>query len=56
MSPETKRKIQVVLLVAIAIAGIRAAYVVYQRRGDRQAAEAPKKEETKPKQINIAVK
>jgi len=44
MSPETKRKIQVVLLVAIAIAGIRAAYVVYQRRGDRQAAEAPKKE------------
>jgi hypothetical protein len=44
MSPETKRKVQVVLLVAIAIAGIRAAYVVYQRRGDRQAAEAPKKE------------
>jgi hypothetical protein len=44
MNPDTKRKIQIVLLAAIAIAGIRAAYVVYQRRGDRQSAEMPKKE------------
>ena len=44
MNPETKRKIQIVLLVAIAVAGIRAAYVVYQRRGDHKAVEAEKKE------------
>ena len=44
MNPETKRKIQIVLLVAIAVAGIRAAYVVYQRRGDHKAIEAEKKE------------
>lgn len=44
MNPETKRKIQIVLLVAIAVAGIRAAYVVYQRRGDHKAIEVEKKE------------
>jgi len=44
MNPETKRKIQIVLLVAIAVAGIRAAYVVYKRRGDHKAIEAEKKE------------
>ena len=44
MNPETKRKIQIVLIVAIAVAGIRAAYVVYQRRGDHKAVEAEKKE------------
>jgi hypothetical protein len=46
MNPETKRKIQIVLIVAIAVAGIRAAYVVYQRRGDHKAVEAEKKEAT----------
>lgn len=44
MNPETKRKIQIVLLVAILIAGIRAAYIVYQRHGDRAASEAVKQE------------
>ena len=46
MNPETKRKIQIVLIVAIAVAGIRAAYVVYQRRGDHKAVEVEKKEAT----------
>jgi hypothetical protein len=43
MSPETRRKIQIILLAAIAIAGIRAAYIVYQRRGDHQEEEIAKK-------------
>ena len=44
MNPETKRKIQIVLLAAIGIAGVRAAFIVYQRHGDRAASEVTKKE------------
>lgn len=43
MSPETKRKVQVVLLVAIFLAGARAIYIFSQRRA-AQSSEAPKKE------------
>ena len=41
MTSEAKRKIQLVLVVAIAAAGLRAGYVVYERHAD-------KAEETKP--------
>src|SRR3954451_11319954 len=34
MTSEAKRKIQIVLAVAIAVAAVRAGFVVYQRRAD----------------------
>jgi hypothetical protein len=39
MSPETKQRIQLALLVAMVVAGIRAGYIFYQRHEDRAAAE-----------------
>ena len=44
MSPETKQKIQLMLLAGIAIAAIRTGYIFYQRRQDN----APAKQETPP--------
>jgi hypothetical protein len=35
MTPEAKQKIQWVLVIAIAVAGLRAGYVVYQRHNER---------------------
>lgn len=43
MSPQSKRKIQLVLVAAIAVAGLRAAYVAYERRSP--AAEPAAKHE-----------
>jgi hypothetical protein len=45
MNPETKRKIQLGLAVVIAVAAIRAGYIVYQRYSERaeEAAQAEKK-------------
>ena len=42
ISQEAKQRIQLALLVAIAIAGLRAAYIFYQRYEDRVAAEHQK--------------
>jgi hypothetical protein len=42
MSPETKQRIQLALLVAMIVAGIRAGYIFYQRHQDRIAAEKQK--------------
>jgi hypothetical protein len=39
MSPETRQKIQLALLVAMAIAAIRTGYIFYQRHEDRIAAQ-----------------
>src|SRR4051794_39660721 len=43
MSPELKKKIQLVLIAAFLLAGARAAYIFYERRSE-QAIEAKKKE------------
>ena len=43
MSPELKKKVQLVLVAAIVISGARAAYIIYQRRTEK-AAEAKKQE------------
>jgi hypothetical protein len=45
MSPEAKQKIQLALAVTIAIVGIRAGYIVYQRYSERaeDAAQAARK-------------
>jgi len=43
MTPELKKKIQLVLIAAFLLAGVRAAYIVYERRGER-APEAKKQE------------
>lgn len=42
MSPEARQKIQLALLVAMAIAAIRTGYIFYQRHEDRIAAEKQK--------------
>jgi hypothetical protein len=42
ISPETKQKIQLALLLAMVIAGVRAGYTLYQRHEDRLAAETRK--------------
>jgi hypothetical protein len=44
MDSESRKKIQVFLLLAILVAGGRAAYVVYSRYQDRKEAEKPKQE------------
>ena len=45
MSPEAKQKIQLALAVTIAVVGIRAGYIVYERYSERaaDAAEASRK-------------
>jgi len=43
MSPEAKQKIQLALLLAMIVAGLRAGYILYQRHEDRVAAEKQKK-------------
>src|SRR5689334_15996106 len=45
MSPEAKQKIQLVLLLAFVVAGLRAGYILYQRHEDKLAAEKQKKAE-----------
>ena len=42
MSPDTKRKIQLVLVAAMLLAAVRAGYIFYQRHEDRVAAEKQK--------------
>jgi hypothetical protein len=44
LDPESRKKIQIFLLLAIVVAGGRAAYIVYSRHQDRKEAEEPKKE------------
>ena len=43
MSPEAWKKIQLALLLAMVVAGLRAGYILYQRHQDRIAAEKQKK-------------
>ena len=45
MTPEAKRKIQLALAALIAVAAIRAGYIVYQRYSERaeEAAQAEKR-------------
>ena len=42
MSPEARQKIQLALLLAMVVAGVRAGYILYQRHEDRVAAEKRK--------------
>jgi hypothetical protein len=35
MSPEAKQRIQLALLLAFVVAGVRAGYIVYERHGTR---------------------
>lgn len=44
IDPESRKKIQILMLAAILIAGGRAAYIVYDRYEERKEAEQPKKE------------
>src|SRR6266404_1814351 len=44
MDPESRKKLQIFLLLAIILAGARAAYIVYDRYQERKADEQPKKE------------
>jgi hypothetical protein len=44
MDPESRKKIQIFLLLAIVVAGGRAAYIVYSRYQERKEAEKPKQE------------
>jgi hypothetical protein len=39
MSPEAKQKLQLALLLAMVVAGLRAGYILYQRYEDRVAAD-----------------
>jgi len=43
MSPEAKQRIQLVLVFAMVVAGLRAGYVLYQRHEDHLEAERQKK-------------
>ena len=43
MSPEVKQRIQLALVVAMAVAAIRTGYIFYQRHQDRIAAEKAKR-------------
>ena len=45
MDPESRKKLQVVLLIALVLAGGRAAYIVYERYQERKEAEKPKQQE-----------
>lgn len=42
MSPEAKHRIQLALLLAFVVAGVRAGYIVYERHQDKVAAEKQK--------------
>lgn len=42
ISPEARQKLQLALLLAMVVAGIRAGYILYQRHQDRVAAEKQK--------------
>ncbi len=42
MSPEAKRKMQLALLLAMVVAGLRAGYILYERHEDKVAAEKQK--------------
>ncbi len=42
MSPEAKQKLQLALLLAMVVAGVRAGYILYQRHEDRMADEKKK--------------
>lgn len=42
MSPEAKQRLQLPLLLAMVVAGIRTGYILYQRHEDRVAAEKQK--------------
>jgi len=42
MSPETKKKIQLALILAIAVTGVRAGYILYRRHQDYLAGERQK--------------
>ena len=42
MSPEAKQRIQLALLLAFVVAGVRAGYIVYERHQDKVAAEKQK--------------
>src|SRR5882724_10025841 len=44
MDQESRKKLQIFLLLAIVVAGGRAAYIVYDRYQERKADEQPKKE------------
>ena len=44
MSPEGKQRLQLALIVAFAVAGIRTAYIFYQRHEDHLAAQKAKSE------------
>jgi hypothetical protein len=44
MDPESRKKIQIVMALAILIAGGRAAYIVYDRYQERKQDEKPKQE------------
>ena len=42
ISPEARQKLQLALLLAMVVAGVRAGYILYQRHEDRVAAEKQK--------------
>jgi hypothetical protein len=42
MSPEAKHKLQLALLLAMVVAGLRAGYILYQRHQDKVAADKQK--------------
>src|ERR1700723_48652 len=42
MSPEARQKLQLALLLAMVVAGLRAGYILYQRHEDKVAAEKQK--------------
>ena len=42
ISPEARQKLQLALLLAMVVAGIRAGYILYQRYEDRVAADKQK--------------
>ncbi len=42
MSPEAKQRIQLALLLAMVVAGVRAGYILYQRHEDKVAADKQK--------------
>jgi hypothetical protein len=46
MQAETKKKVQVFLVIAIAIAAARAGYIVYERHEERLQDEKPKEQST----------
>src|SRR6202049_1292277 len=45
ISPEARQKLQLALLLAMVVAGVRAGYILYQRHEDKVAAEKKKQAE-----------